>query len=109
MKTRICAVNVQAAEKLPPGTDDRSGVGVHYVDAYLLPMNVQLDDGTAVTCRRRGLTIVLSVGDRTGAGLLRRLEAGPDPVAMLDAALKEAASAAGVGVSVEAGAIVLTR
>jgi hypothetical protein len=109
MKTRICSVNANTAEKLPPGTDDRSGVGVHYVDAYLAPMNVHLEDGTAVTCRRRGLKIVLSVGDRTGEGLLRRREAGPDPVAMLDAALQEAAAAAGVGLGVEEGAIVLTR
>jgi len=79
------------------------------VDAWLSPMNVPLDDGTTVKCRRRGLKIVLSVGDRTGEGLLRRVDVGPDPVAMLDAALQEAAAAAGVGVSVENGVIVLTR
>jgi hypothetical protein len=109
MKTSLCAVNANAIGKLPPGTDDRSGVGVHYVDASLSPMNVSLDDGTTVKCRRRGLKIVLSVGDRTGEGLLRRVDVGPDPVAMLDAALQEAAAAAGVGVSVEDGVIVLTR
>jgi hypothetical protein len=109
MKTTICAVDVHAVEKLPPGTDDRSGVGVHYVDAYLSPMNVQLQDGTSVKCRRRGLKIVLSVGDRTGEGLLRRLEVGPDPVAMLEAAITEAAAAVGVGVRVEDGVMVLTR
>jgi len=49
------------------------------------------------------------VGARTGEGLLRRVDVGPDPVAMLDAALQEAAAAAGVGVSVEDGVIVLTR
>lgn len=108
MKTSLCAVNANAIERLPPATDDRSGVGVHYVDAYLAPMNAQLEDGTTVKCRRRGLRIVLSVGDRTGEGLLRRLEVGPDPVAMLDAALQEAAAAAGVGLSVEDGVMVLT-
>ena len=108
MKTRLCAVNTNAIERLPPATDDRSGVGVHYVDAYLAPMNTPLEDGTTVKCRRRGLRIVLSVGDRTGEGLLRRLEAGPDPVAMLDAALQVAAAAAGVGLSVEDGVVVLT-
>ena len=27
--------------KLPAKTDDKSGIGVHYVDAYLKPMNTQ--------------------------------------------------------------------
>jgi hypothetical protein len=109
MKTTLCKVNASAAEKLPSRTDDRSGIGVHYVDAFIAPMNTQLEDGTAVTCRRRGLRIVLSVGDRTGEGLLRRLEAGPDPTVMLDAALQEAAAGAGIGLRVEDDAIVLTR
>jgi len=109
MKTRLCQVNANAVEKLPPRTDDRSGVGVHYVDACISPMNTQLEDGTPVKCRRKGLKVVLSVGDRTGEGLLRRLGVGPDPVAMLDAALQEAAAAAGVGLSVEDGAIHLTK
>jgi len=108
MKARLCLLNASAVEKLPPRTDDKSGVGVHYVDAYLSPMNTQLEDGTPVKCRRKGLKIVLTVGDRTGEGLLRRLDAGPDPVAMLDAALQEAATAAGVGLGVEDGAIVLS-
>ena len=107
MKTTICKVNVNAVEKLPPGADDRSGVGVHYVDAYLSPINVQLDDGMSVKCRRRGLKIVLSVGDRNGEGMLRRLAVGPDPAAMLDAALREAAAAAGLQLSVENGMIVI--
>ena len=108
MKITLCPVNVAAVEQLPPFTNDRSGVGVLYVDAYIAPMNAQVEGGTAVGCKRRGLKIVLSVGDRTGEGLLRRLEAGPDPVAILNAALQEAAGAAGVGLSVENGAIVLT-
>ncbi len=37
-----------AAEKLPEFTGDKSGIGVHYVDAYLKPMNVKLADGTPV-------------------------------------------------------------
>jgi len=108
VKATICLVDANAVEKLPPRADDRSGVGVHYVDAYISPMNTHLDDGTPVKCRRKGLTIALSVGERTGEGLLRRLDAGPDPIAMLDAALQEAAAAAGVGLSVEDGAICLT-
>lgn len=109
MKLKICDVNQSAREKLPQHTDDRSGIGVHYVDAYLKPMNTTLEDGTPVKCKRRGLRIALTAGDAKGEGLMRRLEISPDPVAMLDAALQEAASAAGVGLSIENGAIYLTR
>ena len=105
MKHRLCDVNADAAKKLPQHTDDKSGIGVHYVDAYLKPMNAKLDDGTAVKCKRRGLKIALSVGTKKGEGLMRRLAVSPDPVVMLDAALQEAARAAGVELSVEDGAI----
>ena len=105
MKQRLCEINAAAATKLPQHTDDKSGIGVHYVDAYLKPMNVKLEDGTAVKCKRRGLKITLSVGAKKGDGLMRRLQAGPDPVVMLDAALQEAAKNAGVELSIEDGAI----
>ncbi len=97
---KLCDVAVPAA--VP---DDKSGIGVHYVDGYLKPMNTKLEDGTAVRCKRRGLKITLSVGDRKGEGLMRRLDVSPDPAVMLDAALQEAAKAAGVGLSIENGAI----
>jgi hypothetical protein len=107
MKQRLCEVNAAALTKLPQQTDDKSGIGVHYVDAYLKPMNAKLEDGTAVKCKRRGLKITLTVGAKKGEGLMRRLQVGPDPVAMLDAALQEAAAAAGVELSVEDGALFL--
>jgi hypothetical protein len=109
MKVRICDVNAAALGKLPAHTDDKSGVGAHYVDAFIKPMNTKLEDGTPVKCKRRGLRILFSAGTAKGEGLLRRLEHGPDPVAMLEAALQEAASAAGVGLSVEDGGIHLTQ
>lgn len=105
MKQRLCGINAAAAEKLPQHTDDKSGIGVHYVDAYVKPMNAKLEDGTVVKCKRRGLKVTLTVGTRKGDGLLRRLDVGPDPVRMLEAALKEAAAAAGVEVVVENGAM----
>lgn len=105
MKTKLCDVNPVALEKLPHLTDDKSGIGVHYVDAYLKPMNTQLADGTFVKCKRRGLKIALSAGTKKGEGLMRRLDVGSDPVVMLDAALQEAAKAAGVELTVENGAI----
>jgi hypothetical protein len=105
MKTKLCEVSAAAREKLPEHTGDKSGVGVHYVDAYIKPMNLKLPDGTPVKCKRKGLKIVLSAGGRKGEGLLRRLESGPDPVVMLDAALQEAARSAGFPLTVEDGAI----
>jgi len=107
MKTKLCDINPQATQKLPHLTDDKSGVGAHYVDAYLKPMNAKLPDGTAVKCKRRGLKITLTVGAKKGDGLLRRLAVSTDPIAMLDAALREAANAAGVELSVEDGAVYL--
>lgn len=109
MKLKICDVNQAALEKLPARTDDKSGIGVHYVDAYLKPMNTKLEDGTAVKCKRRGLKITLTAGTAKGEGLMRRLAVSADPVVMLDAALEEAARAAGVELSIEDGAIYLTR
>jgi len=94
--TKLCDVNAAAKEKLPPQYSDKSGVGVHYADAYIKPMNAQLPDGTRVACKRKGLKITLTVGTKKGEGLLRRLEVSRDPVVMLNAALQEAAKAAGV-------------
>src|SRR5688500_4136846 len=105
MKTKLCDVNTAAETKLPKHTDDKSGIGVHYVDAYLKPMNAQLPDGTAVKCKRRGLKVTLQVGAKKGEGLMRRLEVSPDPVVMLQAALQEDANNAGFELSVEDGAI----
>jgi hypothetical protein len=107
-KTKLCDVNEAAREKLPPKTDDKSGIGVHFVDAYLKPMNTKLPDGTLVKAKRRGLKVTLQAGTKKGDGIMRRLEVSPDPVVMLDAALKEAAKNAGVELSVEDGAIYLT-
>ena len=105
MKVKLCDVNPAAMEKLPQHTGDKSGIGVHYIDSYVKPMNVKLEDGTSVKCKRRGLKIVLSAGAKKGEGLMRRIDVGPDPVVMLDAALQEAAKAAGIGLMVEDGAI----
>lgn len=98
--TKLCDINAAAREKLPPAFSDKSGIGVHYTDAFVKPMNAKLADGTRVACKRKGLKITLTVGTRKGEGLMRRLEAGKDPVVMLHAALQEAAKAAGVELSI---------
>jgi hypothetical protein len=105
MKVKLCDLNPAAKEKLPALTDDKSGIGVHYIDAYIKPLNAKLEDGTAVRCKRRGLKITLSAGAKKGDGLMRRLDVSPDPVLMLDAALQEAATSAGIELTVENGAV----
>ncbi|HUP04422.1 MAG TPA: hypothetical protein VMU19_10560 [Bryobacteraceae bacterium] len=105
MRVKLCDVNAEAAKKLPQFTEDKSGIGVHYVDAYIKPMNTKLEDGTPVKCKRRGLKIALSAGAKKGEGLMRRLAVGPDPVVMLQAALAEASKAAGLGLEVVDGSI----
>jgi hypothetical protein len=94
--TKLCDINLAARQKLPPAAPDKSGIGVHYVDAFVAPMNTTLSDGTRVSCKRKGLRILLRVGEKKSDGLMRRLAVGPDPVRMLAAALAEAAKAAGV-------------
>jgi len=105
VKTKLCDLNPAAVDKLPPKGEDKSGIGVHYVDAYIKPMNAKLEDGTAVKCKRRGLKITLQAGARKGEGIMRRLAVSKDPVVMLQAALQEAATMAGIQLSIENGAV----
>ena len=93
---KLCDLNPAAKEKLPPKFADKSGIGVHYVNALIKPMNTTLPDGTRVACKRKGLKVILTVGVKKGEGLMRRLDVSPDPVVMLQAALQEAARMAGV-------------
>ncbi|HEY3861193.1 MAG TPA: hypothetical protein VGO59_04830 [Verrucomicrobiae bacterium] len=98
--TKLCDINAAAKEKLPPAFADKSGVGVHYIDAFIKPMNTKLPDGTRVGCKRKGLKIMLVVGTKKGEGLMRRIKVSRDPVVMLSAALAEAAKAAGVNMQI---------
>src|SRR5262245_5919833 len=98
--TKLCDINQAAKEKLPPTFSDKSGIGVHYTDAFLKPMNTKLPDGTRVACKRKGLKITLTVGTKKGEGLMRRLEVSKDPIVMLAAALQEAAKTAGVTLNI---------
>ena len=94
--TKLCDINAAALGKLPPAFPDKSGIGAHYTDAFIKPMNTKLADGTRVSCKRKGLKLTLTVGTKKGEGLMRRREVSKDPVIMLSAALQEAARAAGV-------------
>lgn len=93
---KLCDINPAAKEKLPPTFAEKSGIGSHYVDAFIKPMNTTLANGTRVGCKRKGLKVTLTVGTKKGEGLMRRLDVSKDPVVMLSAALQEAAKAAGV-------------
>ena len=93
---KLCDVNRAAMEKLPPAFAEKSGIGSHYVDAFIKPMNATLASGTRVACKRKGLKVTLTVGTKKGEGLMRRLDVSKDPVVMLRAALADAAKAAGV-------------
>jgi hypothetical protein len=106
--TKLCDINVAAKEKLPPTFTEKSGIGAHYTDAFIKPMNTKLADGTRVACKRKGLKITLTVGTKRGEGLMRRIAVSPDPVLMLNAALNEAAQAAGVEVKITDTEILIT-
>lgn len=111
MKTELCPENAAAPDMLRPEKNDRSGVGVHYVDAFLKPLKagVALPDGTKFSAKRRGLKITLQLGLQKGEGLMRRLTVSRDPVVMLRAALDEAGAKLGVRLAVEEGKLVLER
>ena len=94
--TKLCDINTAAKDKLPPAFAEKSGIGSHYVDAFVKRMNASLPDGTRVGCKRKGLKVTLTVGAKKGEGLMRRLDVSRDPVVMLRAALDDAAKAAGV-------------
>jgi hypothetical protein len=93
----------QAAPFLPENKADGSGVGINYADALLKPVKLTLDDGRKLAFKRRGLKITLTLGDKTGEGLLRRLEHGPDAQVIVREAVREAARNAGAEIVFEAG------
>lgn len=105
---KICDIDKEAKEKLPPAFMDKSGIGVHYTDAFIKPMNIKLEDGTRISCKRKGLKIMLVVGTKKGEGLMRRLDVSKDPIVMLDAALQEAAKAADVELKIIDNEIFIT-
>ena len=97
---KVCDIEQSAKEKLPPAVTDKSGIGVHYADAFIKPMNTKLEDGTRIACKRKGLKISLIVGTKKGEGLMRRIDVSRDPVRMLHSALQEAAKNAGIELSI---------
>ena len=103
MRIELGRENGAAEDLLPPGKRDGSKIGVNYADAYVKAIDGKLEDGGKVTCKRRGLKLTLTIGERMGTALMRRLEHGPDPKIILRKALEEAAKGAGATFSVEDG------
>ncbi len=105
MKFKIGKENTAAEEKLAADFPDNSGIGVHYIDAYLKPFNAKVENEFEVKSKRRGLKISLKINGVVGSGLMRRLDVSKDPRVMLQAALKEAAREAGYDYRLENGEI----
>jgi hypothetical protein len=93
----------QAEPFLPENKADGSGVGINYADALLKPVKLTLEDGRKLAFKRRGLKVTLTLGDKTGEGLLRRLDHGPDAKAIVREAVREAARHAGAEITFEGG------
>jgi len=111
MNIELAPENLAAPDLLKPEKNDRSGIGVHYVDAFLKPLKagVALPDGVKFSAKRRGLKITLTLGGQKGEGLMRRLTVSKDPIVMLRAALDEAGAKIGVRLFCEAGKLQLER
>ena len=107
MKQRITEEDTKCESLIPPAKPDNSGIGANYADAYVAGLNATLADGRKVSCKRKGLKIILTVGAVTGDALLRKREHGPDVRAILRRALEEAAAKAGGRFLVESGVIYL--
>jgi hypothetical protein len=105
MKLRIADENLDAEQLIPPAAPDGSGIGINYIDAYIKPFNTELENGQKVACKRKGLKIILSIGEQTGEAIVRRVEHGPDVRNMLRQALLAAAQEAGATFCVEDGGV----
>ena len=107
MRYRIAEENSESEGLIPPAQPDGSGIGVNYADAYIKVMNIELADGRQVACKRKGLKIMLKIGDASGEAIMRRIEQGPDVKNILRKALESAAENAGFCFLVEDGVIYL--
>jgi len=107
MKVTLGPENPEAEKHLSIRKHDGSGVGINYVDAYMKGLKVTTPDGRKVTFNRRGLKLTFAIGTRTGEGLLRRLQNGPDEKTIVRKALEEAARNAGARFDVEDGMLIL--
>jgi hypothetical protein len=95
----------QADSHLPEVKADGSGVGVNYADQILKPFKLTLEDGRKLLAKRKGLKITITIGEKSGEAILRRIDNGPEVKNIFRKALVEAAHNAGASVVFETGAI----
>jgi hypothetical protein len=105
MRVTIPVDEAQADAFLPSAKPDGSGIGVNYADQILKPLKQTLVDGRKLAAKRRGLKITVSVGERQGEAIMRRIDHGPDEKTIFRRALQEAAQNAGVTITFEPGAL----
>ena len=101
MRVTIPVDDAQADQHLPEVKADGSGVGINYVDQILKNFKLTLSDGRKMMAKRRGLKITLTIGDKQGEAILRRMEHGPDVKTIFHKALTEAAENAGATLQIE--------
>lgn len=101
MRVTIPVDDAQADQHLPEVKADGSGVGINYADQILKNFKLTLSDGRKMMAKRRGLKITLTIGDKQGEAILRRMEHGPDVKNIFRKALTEAAENAGATLQIE--------
>jgi hypothetical protein len=105
MRVTINIDEAQANAHLPQSQPDGSGVGVNYADQILKAFKLTLADGRKLLAKRKGLKITLTVGEKSGEAIMRRLDHGPDVKEIFRKALVEAAQNAGAALTFEPNAI----
>ncbi len=101
MRVTIPVDETQADAHLPEAKPDGSGVGINYADQILKNFKLTLTDGRKMLAKRRGLKITLTIGDKQGEAIMRRIENGPDVKNIFRKALEEAAQNAGATILIE--------
>lgn len=101
MRITIPVDEAQADSHLPEVKPDGSGAGINYADQILKNFKLTLTDGRKMMAKRRGLKITLTIGDKQGQAIMRRMENGPDVKNIFRKALEEAAQNAGATIVIE--------
>ena len=107
MTISIAFDEAKAEATLQGAMPDGSGVGVNYLDVIAKASKLTLPDGRKLLLKRKGLKLTLTIGDKQGEALLRRLDHGPDVHDIVRAAIQAAASAAGAQARFTPGAVQL--
>ena len=101
MRVTIPLDEAQADQHLPEVKADGSGIGINYADQVLKHFKLTLTDGRKMTAKRRGLKITLTIGEKQGEAIMRRMQNGPDVKNIFRKALEEAARNAGADLVIE--------